>query len=523
MASYDVIIKNGAVFDGKGSKPEKVDVGINGDEIKKIGNLQDYDANTIIDAQNKYVCPGFIDLTSHSDTHWTLFTHPAQESLLRQGITTILGGNCGSSIAPLLGKKGPGDIERWVDVSNININWQTMDELFSELENRKLGVNFASLVGLGTLLDTSEGELKQIHFLLEKSLKDGAFGLSTSLGLAHLNSFRDEDLINLFATAAENKALTKHHLEDEGKNILPAISRLIQAARKSGASLHFSHFKILGKQSWQFFESALEMMRNARREGIKLTVDFSPYERTGSDLFMLLPDWLRKKSKSEIKDILRMRENEQRRAAVEYLKNLTLHYDKIIIASSLYEIGNIGKTLAKISESSGLPPEEVILNLLSVNNLHVSIFSEVVSIDHIRQLAKENYSIVASDGVGYDVQERPKIQDQTAGLPHPRSFGAFSRAARMLAREDKILTWEEMIHRMTGLPAEILGLLNRGTLAKNNKADIIVFNPEKISDYATYENPFQFSVGVEQVLINGRIVLSDDRLTGEFAGQVIRR
>ncbi|HDH04012.1 MAG TPA: hypothetical protein ENH22_00630, partial [Candidatus Campbellbacteria bacterium] len=496
-----------------------IDIGIAGENIKKVGDLTGVSADKVIDAKEKYVCPGFIDLTSHSDTYWTLFAYPSQESLIRQGITTILGGNCGSSLAPLVGEQNLKIMGGQAGALKANINWQSLDEFFSELKRRKIGVNFATLVGLKTLFDSSGEDFKQTQFLLEKSLDEGAFGLSTNLGIMRKNGFFRDRLEDLFKIVAKNGGITKHHLEDESKNILPSVSFLIQKSRISGAPLHISHFKVLGKNSWSFFEAVLNMINNTRKEGIALSVDFFPYERTGSDLFMLLPAWLKRMNRKEIMEILSSgpEKNEKRKEVIEHLKNLTLHYDKIIIASSWHGANDTGKTIMEISELTELNPEEVILNLLKINELHVSIFSEVISMEHIKKLAAEKYSVIASDGAGYD------FSIKTKNLPHPRSFGAFPRAMRLFVKESGLLKWEEMIYKMSGLPASIINLKDRGVIAKNNKADIIVFNPEEISDYATYKNPFQYSKGVEYVLINGKIVLSDSLLMGKFAGQVLSR
>ena len=522
MAHYDIVIKNGTVYDGKGSAPVDTDVAIKGEEIKKIGAFRDDkdEADKIVDAAGKYVCPGFIDATNHSDTHWTLFSDPAQESLVKQGVTTIIGGNCGLSVAPLIGGRGIKGIERWTDISKNNINWQTMSELLSVLEKRKLGLNFGTLVGIDTLIDSAADDFSQVEFLLNESLESGALGISTGLGASHSENLNDKKLEGLFKITAKYGGITKHHLEDEGKNILPAISRLIQLARKSGAGLHLSHFKVLGKGSWPLFSSAIEIMRNAQGEGgVNLTLDFFPYSRTGSDLFMLMPGWLRKMDKESVLEILNSGENKKRKEIIGYLKDITLHYDKIIVASSASEAANAGKSLMELSALMEIEPEELILNLLSVNDLRVSIFSEVISFAHIKELAKEEYSIMASDGVGYD----SKIFKPRNNLPHPRSFGAFPRAMRMLVKEDSVLSWEKMINKMTGLPAEIFKIKDRGVLSEGKKADIVVFDPETVSDRATYEDPFRYATGIEQVFINGSLVLNDGNLSGNFAGQLLRR
>ena len=528
MAYFDVLIKNGMIFNGKGDPAERADIGINRDKIDEIGDLQKDTAREIIDAGGKYICPGFVDITSHSDTHWTLFTEPSQESLIRQGITTILGGNCGFSITPIIKVAGLKGIKKWTDISNVNVNWETVGEMLDELERHKLGVNFATLVGLNTLQDQVE-DARQLKFLLEKSLKEGAFGVSTNLGLAGGVQLNGDDLSELLKLLKKNEGIAKHHLEDEGKNILPALSRLISLARETETKTVISHFKILGKGSWSFFGQALEMMRNARHEGVDIFCDFFPYERTGSNLFSFLPLWLTRMNEKEIMEILRDKNNppdgeagKRRQEVIDYLKSITLHYDKITIASSAHRSRNIGKTIAEISVAENIAPEEVILNLLETNNLGVSIFSEVINIEHVFNLAKEDYSVVSSDGVGYS-KLKAESSKQKADLPHPRSFGAFPKALKLFAREKQILPWEAVIHKMTGLPAGILGIKDRGVLEVGKKADIIIFNPNEISDYSTYDSPSQFSKGIESVLVNGSIILADNEMTGRFAGRVLRK
>lgn len=528
MAKYDIIIKNGLVFDGKGNKPERVDIGVSGNEIKKIGDLQNEYADEIVDASSKYVCPGFIDLTNHSDTHWTIFSQPSQESLIYQGITTILGGNCGTSLAPFMGEASLKELGRWVDVSRINIDWQTTSEFLSVLEKNKLGVNFATLVGLNTVQRAVVGdkaemptieEMKNMEFLLRDSLKTGAYGISTNLGLMNIKSFRDEELNNLLKIAKDYNVIVKHHLEDEGENILPSIARVITFARRSGIKIHITHFKVLGKKSWEFFDKAIEMIKNARKDGIKITCDFFPYEKTGSNLMTLMPSWFKKLPIDEAKAILHSHQDNKRKEILDYLSKLTLHYDKIVIASGTSELKVIGRTITDISQNSSLTPEEVILNLLETNNLRVSIFNEVISRDNIEKIAKEEFSVIASDGVGYDINQINLKSD----LPHPRSFGAFPRALKWFSREKTLLPWEIAIYKTTGLPAGILGITDRGIIAKDKKADIVIFNPKEFSDTATYGNPFNYSEGIECVIINGEIILKNKELTGILSGKILKK
>lgn len=526
MAHYSIIIKGGTVIDGTGSPRRPADIGIALDKIRTIGDLSDDSADRIIDANDRYITPGFIDITNHSDTHWTIFNDPSQDSLLTQGVTTILGGNCGISLAPFTKAGIIESIRKWVDVSGINVNWQTFGELLLALDKMEMGVNFASLVGHGTLRrgiigdedrPASDEEIRKMCFLLEEALKGGAFGVSTSLGSSHGKPAADDELIEIFKTTKKYNALTKHHLADEGKNILPALSRILSLARLNGTAAHISHFKAIGRKAWDNFNRAIIMMDKSINEGVKASCDIFPYTKTGSNLYMLLPEWTLGGGRDEI--IKRVKDKNERGKIINALRDLTLHYDKMIVATAPRSPASVGKTISEISSSSGLSPEEVLLDLLEVNSLRVAIFNEVISEDNIQAAAKKQYTAVASDGVGYNINEIRGRKD----LPHPRSFGTFPKFLADFARIKEIISWEEAIYKMSGLPAKILGLADRGTVSADAFADIAVINPETIQDFSTYENPFQLSRGVDWLLVNGQPAIERGVLTGAMNGKVLRK
>ena len=523
MAAYSLLIKGGMVARNK--KLERLDVGIENDKIKALGDLSRLSADLVIDASGYYVSPGFIDLTSHSDTHWTLFNHPSQESLLAQGVTTILGGNCGSSLAPLVHARDIEGIQKWVDIREINVNWHRVSEFFEELSRHPLGLNFATLVGHGTLRRGIIGdearpataeEIKQMQLLLEESLEEGAFGISTSLGAAHGRPADIQELTRLHEAVAAHKGLSKHHLKDEGKNILPAIAELLGLARASGARTQFSHFKILGRSSWPFFQDAVRLMESGREEGLELSLDIFPFTRTGSQLYQLLPVWAVESGKEKILGVLK--DQKQRNEVFSYLKGLTLHYDRITIASTLQDQIAVGKTIQELSLAASLPPEEIILKLLENNKLKVSIFNEVISEEHLFELIKKEYASVASDGVGYARDVRTLFD-----LPHPRSYSAFPHALEIFTKERSLVSWPEILHKMTELPAQILGLKDRGRLEKDCFADLVVLNPEEIEGAADWRNPYLPPRGVEMVFVNGKIALDRGNFTNIFAGRVLRK
>lgn len=532
MAKYDFLIKNGIVFDGsKDADPKQINIGIKDEHIKEIGDINEAESLAVIDASNQYVCPGFIDLTSHSDAFWTIFSDPFQESLITQGITTILGGNCGSSLAPIVSQKDIQSIQKWTDISTINIDWQELKEFFDRLDKIKIGVNFATLIGHGTLRrniagdetrSLTETEIRKLIFLLEKALEQGAFGVSFNLGSAHEKETSEKEITAIQNIVKKFGGLIKHHLEDEGKNILPALAKVISGNRETKSTVQISHFKAIGKTAWEKFDEAMSLIERARNDGLNITVDVFPYTKTGSNLYVLLPEWIIKNGKDYI--LSSLKKLDERNEALVYLKTLTLHYDKITIASALHDKNSIGKTLADISKATGFSPEEVILNLLEINDLQVSIFNEVIKEEHIEKLLAEDYVMIATDGSGYDAVSADKgLKSSNINNPHPRSFGTFPKFFREFVRNKQILNWQNAVYKASGFPAKVLGIKDRGIIKEGAFADIVIFNPEIIQDNATYHNPFRFSSGVNWVFINGTLVLKEGELTRKKAGIVLRK
>lgn len=528
---YDFVIKNGEIFDEKNKDFKTGDIGILGDKIKKIGLVEEKDAKNILNAEGKMVCPGFIDLTSHSDTFWTIFSNPFQQSLISQGITTILGGNCGASLAPISQGKDIQNIQKWTDISKININWQSTDEFLSEIKSHPTGVNFATLTGHGNLRrivigdntrEASKLEIEQMKLLLQKSLEEGSFGLSFNLGAVHERKSGFNEITELSKEVGIARGLVKHHLEDEGKNILPAVVRLINYARASGAKTEISHFKAIGRTAWEKFGEAISLIESAVYEdNLPLFLDFFPYDRTGSNLYLLLPDWVKKNGKEDILHLIKNKR--ERETVVNYLKTLTLHYDKIIVASSLRDKNAVGKTISEISKNTEIAPEEVILNLLELNELNVMIFNEALKYDNINELFKKEYAVFATDGTGYDLIDGGGKVSLPYNYAHPRSFGAFPKILGEFVREKRMLTFGEAVYKMAVMPAEILGLSKRGILKEDFYADIVIINPEKIKDKSNYERPFQFSEGVLDVFVSGEPALTNGEFNFKRNGMALKR
>ncbi|MEK7630931.1 MAG: D-aminoacylase [Patescibacteria group bacterium] len=524
MAAYSYIIRGGTIIDGSGFPMYRGDIGISGEIIKEVGAVGRGRATRVIDAAGKYIVPGFIDVTNHSDTHWTIFTYPAQENLLAQGITTVIGGACGSSLAPLVDQKAISSIQKWTDISNFNINWRSMEEFYGELDKHPMGVNMGSLVGYSTLRhnitdddarELTRQELESMKLLLKRSLDEGAFGLS--IGLAHIpNTLAiQEEIIELARIVADAGKVVSVHMRNEGRRILSSVAEVINLARSSGAQVHIAHFKAIGRKAWQDFPKVLAIIRKARKyENLPISADFFPYLRTGSLLSNLLPEWIMEGDQA--KSMAMLSDQHKRESILETVRSLTLHYDNIVIAEAQKDKKIIGKSIAEISAQSGLSPEETLIQILIVNGLSVTIFSKTLKSRHLVTIAKESYSMFASDGVG-----DPKGRKD---LTHPRSYGAAPRYIDRLVRKSKIFSWEEAIKRMTAVPAAHLGIAGeRGSIKKGALADIVVIDPDGIRDIATYSAPYQYPTGIEHVFINGRLAIEKGVPTGALAGKILRR
>lgn len=524
MASYDILIKSGTVFDGKGNPPQAADLGIKDGKITDIGVLAGSSAKTVIDASGKYVTPGFIDITDHSDTHLTIFKYPALESLLLQGVTTIIGGNCGASLAPLTSSAAIDAIRKWADPSEFNLDWIGIKEYLDTLEKLSLPLNYGTLAGYGTMRRGVTGgesrhltpeENNQLKQLLSRSMEEGAFGLSLGLSYGHERSASTEEIIELAKNLSEYSGVVKLHLRSEGSQLFAAVNEAIQIARATDIQVIIAHFKAVGRKAWPSFKKALELIEHASSSGVKITFDVSPYSTTGSPLYLLIPAWAREGGFDEL--FKRMNKPEEKKKIMASIKTQTLHYDKILIVSAKIP-SVVGKTMAEIAEHSGLSPEEALLDTVRANEGRVSIIGRTVSARNVRRAVLHRDSIIASDGAGYSTEAA-----HSGSLTHPRSFGAFPHFWHTFVRDKKWLTAEEAIRKITSLPAETLGIKKRGAIIKGNFADIAVFDPESFKDRATYKNPYQYPAGMEWVVINGRVVVKEGVFQKIKAGAVLRK
>src|SRR3989344_3597199 len=398
----DILIKNGTVIDGTGGPAKKLDVAIQNGRIAELAPKIEARARQIIDATGKFVTPGFIDIQNHSDSYWTLFDQPGQSSLLSQGITTIIVGNFGSSLAPLVSPESIKSIQKWRNLTGLNVNWATFSELFQVLSAQGLGVNVGSLVGhatvrrgiLGdTLREISRDETQAMERLTAEALEQGALGMSYGLVYAHeVNSSHDE----LVALAKLLKPAGKYlsvHLRSESSQILESVDEAIDIAVVAGIPVKLSHLKIRGRPNWHLAEKLLAKLELAYHRGIPVSFDIYPYDTSWSVLYTYLPKWAYEGGRDAI--VRNLSDQPARRKILDYLRTREYEYDKIVVASSVSD-KLIGKSVADIAKAQNVSPAEAVLNILAVSAQAV-VFDHNLSEGHMEVLTGSALSMIRSE------------------------------------------------------------------------------------------------------------------------------
>ncbi len=521
--TFDVLIKGGTVLDGIAKEGQLLDVGISGREIKAVGDLREARAGLTIEAAEKYVAPGFIDIQSHSDSYLTLLDISTQDSLVAQGITTIAVGHCGTSLAPLASPDALKSVQKWHSLAGANINWQTFEEYLTALDRHPLGVNVLSLVGHATLRRGLLGdevrpatgeEVAMMSSLLKQSLKSGAAGMSLGLIYSHEVDASASELEATARLVADSRKLLSVHLRSESGHIVEALEEAIGLAKVAKARLKISHFKIQGRKNWDLLDQALGSLDRGYQQGVDVFFDVYPYTTSWTVLYTYLPRWSYEGGRAGI--LRHLAEPSSRQRILSYLRALDQDLASIFVATSETNPAFVGKNLAQIAANQEVSIEEALLNVLSATSSQVVVFDHNLSSEVLMTLLGHPLSVVASDGAGYDLNY-PSVQ----GLVHPRCFGTMPRFLS-LVRDQKLMGWAAAIKKITSRPAEKLGLRKRGRLAPGMFADLVVFDPRDIGSRASYENPYQAADGIAYVLVNGSVSFSSQGGAGKPAGQVLR-
>lgn len=522
---YDLIIQNGTIIDGSGKPMFTGDVGVRDGKIRETGFLRGVATRRVIDAGGCFVTPGFIDMTNHSDTYWQIFSSENLESLTRQGVTTIIGGSSGSSLAPFLDRSMLQSIQKWVDVRGLNLNWLSMAEFLTEIEEHRLPVNFGTLVGHSTLrrgvlqdeLRTlTPDEFSVMQNVLKRAMKEGALGISFGLAYAHAREASRPEIVTLMEIVQKFHGVSFIHLRDEAEQLEQSVEEAILLAQSSRASTHISHLKVMGEVNWPQLDRALYLLETAQSGGADITFDVYPYTMTASVLYTLLPEWAAQGGKKFMLE--RLRDAGTRREVVLELQRRRIDYSRVtVLMSSATELMT-RRNVAEIAREQHKSAEEVIVDVLVASEGRAIVSFETLSEEGIEKEIQNPFSCVSSNGVGYSIEHA-----KTGESVHPRNFGAFPRLLGRYVRVKKLLGWEEAVHKITGKPAKKLGIENRGFLQKGAQADIVVFHPDEIADMATIERPYRYPQGIRQVIVNGEVTVEAESYTGVRAGQVVQR
>lgn len=517
-----MLIQNAIIFNGTGEKNFVADIRIRNKKIVEIGKLHPTSSEQTLNVKGAFVTPGFVDILNHSDAYVTLFSNPSQESLLQQGITTILMGNCGSSLAPLTDGTFVNSLQKWGDISEFNVNWLSMKEYLTELEKHTFGVNLATLVGHSTVRrgligdearNLTQKELDQLIHLIERGISEGAYGVSTGLAYAHGRHTSIKEIEALMNVAKKYKALYATHIRNESDEFANAFSETLDLAHKTGVNLEFSHLKVAGEAFWEQFDETLALLN---KDNENINFDIYPYRTTASVLYTLLPYWASEGGKKNL--LANIKNPKTRKRLVEEMKNDYRAYKDMIIAMGSIDKTYFGKSINQIAQNQNITPEEATLNMITASNNRIIVFTQTISEENVVKAIQHPKSFISSAGVGY------QKKDATRGeFIHPRYFGALPKFFAEYIREQNLTSWEEAVYKVTLGPAEKIGLKKRGKIDKGYFADLVVFDPVTIKDRATFAHPYQYPQGIKYVIVNGEIAIEDEIFTGKMAGAILKK
>ncbi|MDA1349596.1 MAG: D-aminoacylase [Chloroflexi bacterium] len=526
---FDTLIANGMVVDGTGRLRYEADLGISGGKIAAIGKLEDSEAARVIDATGLIVAPGFIDMHTHSDL--SLLDDPGGESKAHQGVTTEVTGNCGESPFPV----GPGPIRAMelAPGSTIVEDWTDLDGWANRMNSNGISINVAPQVGhsavrkaVGLTEDRrpTEDELREMRRLVAESIEQGAFSFSTGLTVWP-SMFGDTDEVAALAEAASGfeNAFYVSHARLWAGNHVKAVEEAIEIGRRAGLPVQYSHMAIIDPRAYGTGQDMVGPIERARAQGLDVTYDMYPYTAAGSHLSQNVPTWLQAGGNDAM--VQRLRDPEQRRRALEETKlghfgGLPWKFDTIVISYLQTEEnqGLIGKTVDEIAREREEDPHETYLWLIEVEENHVGAVVHNRVESDIRFFMSHPQAMIGSDGnaispTGVSAGERP----------HPRYYGTYPRILGQYVREQSLISLETAVHKMAGLPADRLGLRDRGRVEEGLIADLAVFDPATVIDRATFEEPHQLAAGVPHVLVNGELIVHNGNHTGARPGRVLRR
>jgi N-acyl-D-amino-acid deacylase len=529
---YDIVLRGGTVYDGSGGPPVVADVAVRGDAIAAVGDLPGAKGRREIDARGRAVAPGFINMLSWAPD--SLIADGRSQGDIRQGVTLEVFGE-GESYGPNTDALKAEMIKRQGDI-RYEITWDSLAGFLETLERRGVSCNVASFVGAATVRECVVGfddraptpaELGRMRALVDRAMLDGALGVGSALIYAPGSYARTDELVALCEVAARHGGMYISHLRSEGDRFLEAVDELIDIARRARIPAEIYHIKAAGRANWGKLDEAIRRVEAARASGLRITADMYPYTAGATGLDAAMPTWVQAGGLDAW--IARLKDPATRARVVREIAQPGDGWESLYKAAGSAE--NVllvafkndklkpmtGKTLAEVARLRGTSPEETIVDLVVEDGSRVGTIYFVMDEDNLRKELKRPWVSVCSDEGSY-APEGVFLKSN----PHPRAYGAFARVLGRYVRDRAVIPMEEAVRRLTSLPAENLKLDRRGRLKTGYFADVVVLDPIRVDDRATYDRPHRFATGVETVLVNGTLVLDRGEHTGAKPGRALR-
>jgi len=529
---YDLLIRGGTIYDGSGKPGFAGEVGMQGDRIVYVGPKAQGKARREIDATGQAVAPGFINMLSWSTE--SLLIDGRGQGELRQGVTLELMGE-GESMGPLTAEMKKELVAQQVDLK-YPVEWTTLGEYLQHLEKKGVSMNVASLVGAATArknllgpedVDPTPEQLAAMQDIVRKSMEEGAMGVGSALIYVPGTFAETGELVALASTSARCGGIYMTHMRSEGRGLVEAVDETIDISRRSGAPAQIYHLKAGGKPYWPKMDEALAHIEAARREGIRITTDMYAYNAGATGLDASMPPWVQAGGNEAW--FARLRDPAIRKRVAAEMRSDHTDWENLLQAAGgaenllIVELRKpelkkyIGKTLAEIAKERGTSAEDTAMDLVAEDETRVGTVYFLMSEEEVRRKIALPYMDFGSDGAALSA-EGVFLKSGA----HPRAYGNFARVLGRYVRDEKLTTLEDAIRRLTSHPASVLGLRERGSLKEGYFADIVVFDPAKIQDHATFAEPHQYSTGVSQVVVNGQLALENGEPTAARPGRFVR-
>jgi len=525
---YDILIQGATLYDGAGSPPVVADVAIRGERIEAIeksdtGGIPHHQAKKTIPARGLCLSPGFIDIHSHSDLH--LLVCPEADSKIRQGITTDIFGNCGFSYHPVTDLNRQEFVQE-MEPLGIPLEWKDLAGYRKRLEEIRFSVNAVTLTGHGTVRSAimgfedrvpSDEEIRLMRKEVEKAMAEGSIGLSSGLQYPPGRYAKEEEIHALAQSVRKNGGLYTTHIRSEGDHLIESIEETLEVSKKTGVPTIISHLKASGRQNWGKAGLAITLIEIARRKGQPVVFDRYPYLATSTGLDIFMPAWAQDGGREKLLERLRSADKklfEEYRAVVEKQSG----WENILIADTPAANADqvLGKSVTEIAEGRGTEPWRTAIDLLIEGECRVGMCNFNMCQEDTDRVLAHPYCMIGTDA---SVSSPKGVLGRRK--PHPRAYGTFPRFLSEYVRNRKLVPVEEAVRRMSALPAETLGLKQRGKVEEGFFADLVLFRLGSLEDRARFGDPHHFPSGIEYVLVNGRLVIEKGRHTGARPGRFL--